>query len=256
MIIATILPPISQIQAPLIEGQNQIPSQQSQPLQTIQTTHDASVHQPFSLPHTPLIHQFTPTPQRIHATSQYVTKDDMIDVINQLHKQTNRPTKLDFTPPYPVYIRRQLYLPGHVEHPPQFLKYNGEKGNVREHITRFVELMSPWLNDDKGSNHNILLREFNKTLTDSDFSGYYNLVTTTNHEMMSFMDGFVGYNQIKMSLEDTEMTAFRTPCGNFYYVVMPFGLKNVGATYEWAMHAIFHDMIYDTVEDYVDDVDT
>ena len=42
--------------------------------------------------------------------------------------------------------------------------------------------------------------------------------------------------------------------GNFHYVVMPFGLKNAGATYQRAMTAIFHDMIHDFVEDYVDDL--
>ena len=49
--------------------------------------------------------------------------------------------------------------------------------------------------------------------------------------MFSFMDGFSGYNQIKMAPKDAEKTAFRTPMGNFYYTVMPFGLKNAGATY-------------------------
>ena len=44
------------------------------------------------------------------------------------------------------------------------------------------------------------------------------------HEMFSFMDGFSEYNQIKMAKEDAEKTAFRTPFGNFYYIVMPFGL--------------------------------
>lgn len=77
---------------------------------------------------------------------------------------------------------------------------------------------------------------------------------TANHEMMSFMDGFVGYNLIKMSVEDAKMTVFRTSFGNFYYVVIPFGLKNAGATYQRAMQAIFHDMIHDIVEDYVDDI--
>uniref|UniRef100_A0A2N9HSS8 Integrase zinc-binding domain-containing protein n=1 Tax=Fagus sylvatica TaxID=28930 RepID=A0A2N9HSS8_FAGSY len=48
----------------------------------------------------------------------------------------------------------------------------------------------------------------------------------------SWMD-FSGYNQIRMShQEDAEKTAFRTPIGNFYYTVMPFGLKNAGATYQ------------------------
>ena len=50
--------------------------------------------------------------------------------------------------------------------------------------------------------------------------------------MFSFMDGFSGYNQIKMALKDAEKTAFRTPMGNFYYTMMPFGLKNAGATYQ------------------------
>ena len=72
--------------------------------------------------------------------------------------------------------------------------------------------------------------------------------------MFSFTDGFNGYNQIRMAPKDAEKTAFRTPMGNFYYTVMPFGLKNVGATYQWAMMAIFHDMMHQELEDYVDDI--
>ena len=68
------------------------------------------------------------------------------------------------------------------------------------------------------------------------------------------MDGFSGYNQIKMAPKDAEKTAFRTPMGNFYYIVMPFGLKNAGATYQRAMTAIFHDMMHQELEDYVDDI--
>ena len=49
--------------------------------------------------------------------------------------------------------------------------------------------------------------------------------------MFSFMDGYSGYNQIRMAAKDAEKTAFRTPIVNFYYTVMPFGLKNAGATY-------------------------
>jgi len=48
----------------------------------------------------------------------------------------------------------------------------------------------------------------------------------------SFMDGFSRYNQIKMNPEDEELTAFRTPKGTYCYIVMLFGLKNVGATYQ------------------------
>ena len=72
--------------------------------------------------------------------------------------------------------------------------------------------------------------------------------------MFSFMDGFSGYNQIRMAPKDVEKTAFRTPMDNFYYIVMPFGLKNAGATYQRAMMAIFHDMMHQELEDYVDSI--
>ena len=49
--------------------------------------------------------------------------------------------------------------------------------------------------------------------------------STIGNTMFSIMDGFNGYNQIKMAPRDTEKIAFRTPMGNFYYTMMPFGLK-------------------------------
>uniref|UniRef100_A0A2N9GRD8 RNA-directed DNA polymerase n=1 Tax=Fagus sylvatica TaxID=28930 RepID=A0A2N9GRD8_FAGSY len=78
--------------------------------------------------------------------------------------------------------------------------------------------------------------------------------SAAGHAMFSFMDGFSGYNQIRMSTRDAEKTAFRTPIGNFYYTVMPFGLKNAGATYQRTMTAMFHDMMHKEIEDYVDDI--
>ena len=72
--------------------------------------------------------------------------------------------------------------------------------------------------------------------------------------MFSFMDGYSGYNQIRMAAKDAEKTAFRTPIGNFYYTIMPFGLKNAGATYQRTMTAIFHDMMHEEMEDYVNDI--
>jgi hypothetical protein len=57
------------------------------------------------------------------------------------------------------------------------------------------------------------------------------------------LDGFSGYNQIKMALEDKAKTTFVTPWGTYCYKVMPFGLKNARATYQRAMVTLFHDMI-------------
>ena len=55
--------------------------------------------------------------------------------------------------------------------------------------------------------------------------------STAGHQLLSFMDTFLGYNQIKMDDVDQEKTSFITNQGLFCYKVMPFGLKNTEATY-------------------------
>ncbi|XP_058725708.1 uncharacterized protein LOC131597002, partial [Vicia villosa] len=77
---------------------------------------------------------------------------------------------------------------------------------------------------------------------------------TAQYSVFSFMDGFSGYNQIKMAPEDMTKTTFTTPWGTYCYKVMPFGLKNAGATYQRAMVTLFHDMIHKEIEVYVDDM--
>ncbi|KAM1063756.1 hypothetical protein ACFX2A_028485 [Malus domestica] len=76
------------------------------------------------------------------------------------------------------------------------------------------------------------------------------------HKVLSFMDGNVGYNQIKMATEDIHKTAFKCPghVGAHEYLVMPFELKNAGATYQRAMNAIFHDLIGHNMEVYINDI--
>ena len=77
---------------------------------------------------------------------------------------------------------------------------------------------------------------------------------TARFSLFSFMDGFSGYNQIKMAPEDMEKTTFITLWGTFCYKVMPFGLKSVGATYQRVMVTLFHDMMHRQIEVYVDDM--
>ena len=55
--------------------------------------------------------------------------------------------------------------------------------------------------------------------------------STAEHKLLTFMDAFSGYNQIKMTEEDQEKTTFITSQGFYCYKVMSFGLKNAGATY-------------------------
>jgi hypothetical protein len=67
------------------------------------------------------------------------------------------------------------------------------------------------------------------------------------------MDGFFGYNQIEITLEDQHKTAFIFPWGTFAYRKLPFGLKNTGATFQWAMSYAFHDIKH-IVQPYLDDL--
>uniref|UniRef100_A0A2N9EZ93 Reverse transcriptase domain-containing protein n=1 Tax=Fagus sylvatica TaxID=28930 RepID=A0A2N9EZ93_FAGSY len=77
---------------------------------------------------------------------------------------------------------------------------------------------------------------------------------TAGHDRMSFLDAFQGYHQIALSTEDREKTAFITPLGIYCYKVMPFGLKNAGATYQRMVTKMFKDQIGKTMEIYIDDM--
>ena len=78
--------------------------------------------------------------------------------------------------------------------------------------------------------------------------------STAGHKLLSFIDAFSGYNQIKMDEADQEKTSFVTNQGLFCYEVMPFGLKKAGATYQRLVNHMFRPQIGRNVEVYVDDM--
>ena len=78
--------------------------------------------------------------------------------------------------------------------------------------------------------------------------------SSARHQLLSFMDAFPGYNQIKVSEADQEKTSFITSQCLFYYKVMPFGLKNTGATFQRLMKRMFMHQIGRNVQVYVDDM--
>lgn len=77
---------------------------------------------------------------------------------------------------------------------------------------------------------------------------------TSGHQLLSFMDAYSGYNQIQMHPDDEEKTAFVTSQGLYCYKVMPFGLKNAGATYQRLVNKMFCELLGKTMEVYVDDM--
>ena len=72
--------------------------------------------------------------------------------------------------------------------------------------------------------------------------------------MLSFLDAFTGYNQIPMYDRDVGKITFIFEASNYYYQVMPFELKNAGATYQRLMDRVFIDQIGRNMEVYVDDM--
>ena len=70
----------------------------------------------------------------------------------------------------------------------------------------------------------------------------------------SFMDGFSRYNQILMAIINKAKMSFITEWDTYCYRIMPFGLKNTGATYQRMATAMFHDMMHKEVEVYIDDM--
>lgn len=75
----------------------------------------------------------------------------------------------------------------------------------------------------------------------------------SGYERMSIFDAFSGYHQIPMAEHDQDKTGFITPTGTYCYKVMPFGLKNAGATYQRLVSRMFDGLIGKNLEAYVDD---
>ena len=63
--------------------------------------------------------------------------------------------------------------------------------------------------------------------------------STARHQLLSFINAFFGYNQIKLDEADQEKTSFITSQDFFCYRVMPFGIKNEGETYQRLMNKMF-----------------
>ncbi|XP_073304552.1 uncharacterized protein [Primulina huaijiensis] len=78
--------------------------------------------------------------------------------------------------------------------------------------------------------------------------------STSGCELLSFLDAYQGYHQIPLALEDQDKASFITSGGTFCYVVMPFGLKNAGATYQRLMNLVFHNQTSQNIEVYVDEI--
>ena len=82
---------------------------------------------------------------------------------------------------------------------------------------------------------------------------YQMLERVAGHEFYCFLDGYSGYNQIEITLEDQEKTTFTCPFDTFAFRKMPFGLCNAPGTFQRCMMGIFNDMTEIILEIFMDD---
>jgi hypothetical protein len=81
----------------------------------------------------------------------------------------------------------------------------------------------------------------------------YILDFVAGHEMHSFMDGYNGYNQVKMAKEDKDKTTFISVWSAYAYNVMPFGLFNALATFEKVVTKMFKPYLNKFMQVFLDD---
>ncbi|GKA00539.1 reverse transcriptase domain-containing protein [Tanacetum coccineum] len=100
---------------------------------------------------------------------------------------------------------------------------------------------------------NVVKNEKDELILQQTVTGWRMLERLTGNEYYCFLDGFSGYFQIPIAPEDQEKTTFTCPYGTFAYKRMPFGLCNAPTTFQRCMTTIFHELIEDNVEVFIDD---
>lgn len=83
---------------------------------------------------------------------------------------------------------------------------------------------------------------------------YVMVDTAAGYELLSLLDAFFGHNQVSLNSVDCVKTGFITDRGLFCLKVMPFGLKNVGATYQRLVNIMLQSLLSKTMEVYIDDM--
>jgi hypothetical protein len=114
--------------------------------------------------------------------------------------------------------------------------------------------------DKKGGSIRVCVdyRDINKACSKDNFpTAFVDQIVDdcTDSEIFSLMDGFSGYNQINIAPEDQHKIVFICPWGTFAYRKLPFGLKNVSATFQHAMSYAFHDIKH-IIQPYLEDLPT
>ncbi|RVW17499.1 Pro-Pol polyprotein [Vitis vinifera] len=106
----------------------------------------------------------------------------------------------------------------------------------------------------KKSGITVVQNEKGEEVSTRPTSGWRVCIDYRRTSFLLFSDGYSGYFQIEIDLEDQEKTTFTCPFGTFAYRRMPFGLCNAPATFQRCMLSIFSDMVERIMEVFMDDI--
>nr|GEV23738.1 hypothetical protein [Tanacetum cinerariifolium] len=127
--------------------------------------------------------------------------------------------------------------------------------NLKDELTPTSR--SPWVSlihvIPKKGGMTVVKNEKDELIPQRTVTRWCMLERLAGNEYYCFLDGFSGYFQIPITPEDQEKTVFTCPYGTFAYKRMPFGLCNAPATFQRCMTAIFHELIKDSMEVFMDD---
>ncbi|GJZ57706.1 reverse transcriptase domain-containing protein [Tanacetum coccineum] len=185
---------------------------------------------------------------------EYAQEGDLLLLEKLLNDDPSSPL-----PPKELHFEEIKMIKSSIDDPPELelkdllshLKYAFLKGTIfARHISKGRRLQTGGFNIKKD------YRKFNDATRKDHFPLPFidqMLERLAGNEYHCFLDGFSGYFQIPIDPQDQEKTTFTCPYGMFAYRLMPFGLCNAPGTFQRCMMAIFHDMIEETMEVFMDD---
>nr|GEW97756.1 hypothetical protein [Tanacetum cinerariifolium] len=185
------------------------------------------------------------------------TNFDLEGDIHLLKDLLNNDPSSSRLPPKELNVEEIKTVKSSIDEPPKlelkelpfYLEYAFLEGNNRLPI-----IISKELKDEEKSALLKVLKSRKRAITwkISDIKDQM-LERLAGNEFYWFLDGFFGYFQILIDPQDQENATFTFPYGTFAYQRMPFGLCNGPSTFQRCMMAIFHDMIDETIEVFIDE---
>lgn len=127
---------------------------------------------------------------------------------------------------------------------------------IKEKVNKFINIsfISKVMYPNQLTNIVFIKKDNGKQSVYINFTNLNKAIQIIGHELLSFLNVYLGYHKILMANEDRGKTYFITDQGTQCYNVMPFGLKNTKVTFQWLINNVFSKQIGKNIVAYMDDI--